>query len=497
MKDREVQALIFAPGFSTAEVITNVSGRGVGMDVVKSNIEKIGGVVEISSQEGSGTKITLKIPLTLAIVPAMIIRSNEDRYAIPQVKVVELVRVEKSSVELLQGQKVYRLRGNILPLLNIKEVLKVSEEENDDEESYNIVVLTSENHLFGLIVDEILDTADIVVKPLARFLKPISIYSGATVLGDGRVAFILDMLGIAQKHFGTRGQSAETSHFDKYQSQADEPEIRDYLLLKVSNSSKHAIPLLVVNRMEEFKTSSIEYSGIQKVVRYRGAVLKIVNLNEVLGYPQAGTQNEVTQIIVVNVGDQTFGIEVDQIIDVLSTRDYFDESVSTHEAISGNLVTQNEIIVVLDAEKIFELTQPKKKELMSFSHTPGRKILLVEDTESIRNKVSQDLEEQGFIVTTAFDGMEGLRKLAENKCDFDLIISDIEMPRMNGYDFAKKVRSIERIRDIPIIAFTTKSNPSELEIAKNAGFTSFLEKAKVKVLPLLISECLKGKRKAA
>lgn len=497
MKDRDVQALIFAPGFSTAEKVTNVSGRGVGMDVVKSNIERIGGLVEISSQEGSGTRITLKIPLTLAIVPAMIIRSNEDRYAIPQVKLVELVRVERKSIELLQGQAVYRLRGNILPLLNLKEILSVSEAENEEEESFNIVVLNSENHLFGMIVDEILDTADIVVKPLARFLKPISIYSGATVLGDGRVAFILDILGIAQKHLGTRGQSAERSHSDKYNSQSNELELREYVLVGISSTTKHAIPLSVVNRMEEFKTSSIEYSGVQRVVRYRGAILKIVNLNEVLGYPQTWAQTELTQIIVVKIEDQTFGIEVDQIIDVLSTRDYFDESVSTHDAISGNLVTQNEIIVVVDVEKIYEMTQTKKKEVLTSISGTGRKILLVEDTESIRNKVCQDLEEQGFEVTTAFDGMEGLKKLAENKCNFDLIISDIEMPRMNGYEFAKKVRTIDRMREIPIIAFTTKNTAADLEVAKKAGFTSFLEKAKVKVLPLLISECLKGKRKAA
>jgi two-component system, chemotaxis family, sensor kinase CheA len=498
MKDRDVHALIFAPGFSTAEKVTNVSGRGVGMDVVKSNIEKIGGLVEISSQEGDGTRITLKIPLTLAIVPAMIIRSNEDRYAIPQVKLVELVRVDKKSIEVLQGKAVYRLRGNILPLLNLKDILAVSNPEDQEEESFNIVVLNSENHLFGMIVDEILDTADIVVKPLARFLKPIAIYSGATVLGDGRVAFILDILGIAQKHLGTRGQSAETSHSDKYNNNGNELELREFVLVGLSSTSKHAIPLSAVNRMEEFKTSSIEFSGIQRVVRYRGSILKIINLNEVLGYPQTWSQNELTQIIVVKVDDQTFGIEVDQIIDVLSTRDYFDESVSTHDAISGNLVTQNEIIVVVDVEKIFDLTQSKKKDvLVSVGGHSGKRILLVEDTDSIRNKVCQDLEEQGFDVTTAFDGMDGLKKLAEHKCNFDLVISDIEMPRMNGFEFATKLRTIDRMKDVPVIAFTTKNSAADLDKAKKAGFTSFLEKAKVKVLPLLISECLKGKRKVA
>jgi two-component system chemotaxis sensor kinase CheA len=493
MKDRDVHALIFAPGFSTAEKVTNVSGRGVGMDVVKSNIERIGGLVEISSEEGSGTRITLKIPLTLAIVPAMIIRSNEDRYAIPQVKLVELVRVEKKSIEMLQGQAIYRLRGNILPLLNLKEVLGVDAESASDE-SINIVVLNSQNHLFGMIVDEILDTADIVVKPLARFLKPISIYSGATVLGDGRVAFILDILGIAQKHLGITGQANEQSRLDKY-DQGHEAELREYVLVGLGSQAKHAIPLSSVSRMEEIKTSSIEYSGSQRVVRYRGSILRIVNLNDVLGYPQMGEVSELTQVIVVKVEDQTFGLEVNQIIDVLSTRDYFDESVSTHAVISGNLVTQSEIIVVIDVEKVMELSQDKKPVIQVSG--VGNRILLVEDTDSVRNKVYQDLTDQGFDIVTAIDGLDGLRKIAEHKGRFDLIISDIEMPKMNGFEFATKVRTIEKFRDTPIIAFTTKNTPKDLEMAKKAGFTTYLEKSKVKVLPLLITECLKTKRRVA
>ena len=494
MKDRDVHALIFAPGFSTAEKVTNVSGRGVGMDVVKSNIEKIGGLVEISSEEGSGTQITLKIPLTLAIVPAMIIRSNEDRFAIPQVKLVELVSVDRKSIEMLQGQGVYRLRGNILPLINLKNILNVAEGE-ETEEALNIVVLNSQNHLFGLVVDEILDTADIVVKPLARFLKPISIYSGATVLGDGRLAFILDILGIAQKHLGTLGKSADRSIAEKY-DQGNQMELREYVLVGLGAQAKHAIPLSVVNRMEEFKTSSIEYSGSQRIVRYRGGILKIVNLNDVLGFPNKTTATELLQIIVVKIEEQTIGIEVDQIIDVLSTRDYFDDSVSTHEAIAGNLVTANEVIVVVDVERICHLTQ-NKKNAPSFDMKSGLKILVVEDTDSIRNKVTQDLEDKGFEVFSAVDGVDGLKKIAEHKGKFDAIVSDIEMPRMNGFEFATKVRTISMMTSIPMIAFTTKNSNDDLAKAKQAGFSSYLEKSKVKVLPLLIQECVKNKRRVA
>jgi two-component system chemotaxis sensor kinase CheA len=496
MSDREVQGLIFAPGFSTAEKVTNVSGRGVGMDVVKSNIEKIGGLVDISSTEGNGTKITLKIPLTLAIVPAMIIRSDNDRFAIPQVKLVELVRVEKASIEFVQGRPIYRLRGNILPLIDLKEVLGTKNDELLNDDAINIVVLNSESHLFGMIVDEILDTADIVVKPLARFLKPISIYSGATVLGDGNVAFIMDVLGIAQKHIGTGTHADNRNVSDKYSEFTNnELELREFVLVSLGSQTKHAIPLSVVSRMEEIKTASIELSGYQRVIRYRGGILKIVSLNEILGYPTNVTEKEITQVIVAKIDDQLFGLEVDQIIDVLSTRDFLDESLSTHDAITGNLVTQSEIIVVVDVEKVYELSQPKKA---IKAVTSGNKILLVEDTDSIRNRVAQGLVESGFDVEVAVDGMDGLRKIAEHKCGFDVIISDIEMPKMNGYEFARKVRSISQLKNVPMIAFTTKSNPEDLKEAKAAGFSTFLEKSKGKLLNLLVNECLtNNKRKSA
>ncbi len=497
MSDREVHNLIFAPGFSTAEKVTNVSGRGVGMDVVKSNIEKIGGMVDISSSEGNGTKITLKIPLTLAIVPAMIIRSDDNRFAIPQVKLVELVRIERSSIEYVQGRPVYRLRGNILPLLCLKEVLGTGKPSELDE-AINIVVLNSDTHLFGMVVDEILDTADIVVKPLARFLKSISIYSGATVLGDGSVAFIMDIVGIAQKHLGLSSIEELKNVTDKYANEFDsEMEEREFVLVGLGSSAKHAIPLSVVNRMEEIKTSSIEMSGNQRVIRYRGGILKLISLNEVLGYETCSEKNEITQVVVINNEDQIFGLEVDQIIDVLTTRDFLDDSVSTHDAIIGNLVTSTEIIVVIDVHKINEMTHTKKilrslPDLNSYAS----KILFVEDTEAIRTKVAKGLIENGYQVEIAVDGVDGLRKIAEHKCNFDLIISDIEMPKMNGYDFVKKIRSIGQLKEIPIIAFTTKNTPADLQQAKAAGFTTFLEKNKGKLLNLLISECIStNKRK--
>ncbi len=493
LSDREVHGLIFAPGFSTAEKVTNVSGRGVGMDVVKSNIERIGGLVDIASQEGKGTKITLKIPLTLAIVPAMVVRSGDDRYAIPQVKLVELVRAEPTEVERVQGRAIYRLRGNILPLVTLKEVLLLDEQPRD--EAMNIVVLNSDGHIFGLVVDEILDTADIVVKPLARFLKPISIYSGATVLGDGSVAFILDVMGICHKYLCDLARSESNSLYAKEAQSAEVAlQPREYVLVGMGSGAKHAIPLTTVSRMEEFKTTQIERSGDERLIRYRGGVLKIISLNEVLGQARAADR-EITQIIVVRTDSYTYGLEVDQIIDVLSTIDPLDQSLETRDVVIGNLVTSSEIIVVVDVERIYEAQIGRQGLSLRDAH---RKVLVVEDTESIRSKLVEELTGEGYQVIAAVDGIEGLRQIAQHKCQFDVIISDIEMPRLNGYDFARKVRSIERMRNIPLIAFTTKNSQEDLRSAKAAGFSTFLEKSKGKLLSLLVSECLtETKRKIA
>jgi CheY-like chemotaxis protein len=190
---------------------------------------------------------------------------------------------------------------------------------------------------------------------------------------------------------------------------------------------------------------------------------------------------------VVKNDDQYMGLEVDQIIDVLSTRDFLDSSLSTHEAIVGNLVTQNEIVVVIDVEKVMDLHRSKKP---VSANSKSKKILFVEDTDSIRGQMSKLLRENGFQVDEAIDGIDGLQKIADAKADFDLIISDIEMPKMNGYELARRIRKITKLRDVPLIAFTTKNSPEEVLEAKDAGFSTYLEKSKGKLLSLLVNECL-------
>lgn len=488
LSERDAFGLIFAPGFSTASVVTNVSGRGVGMDVVKNNIEGIGGLVEIQSQAGKGTTTRLKIPLTLAIVPAMIVRSGDDRFAIPQVKLVELVRVEKSDdnqpIEFLQGKPVFRLRGNILPLITLREVLNIEAAANTDVT--NIVVLNAEGTLVGLIVDEVQDTAEVVVKPLSNFLKSLLLYSGATVLGDGSVALILDIVGIAQKYNFSNESKVKTDGTESGSMIEDQ----EFLLFKIGSPTKHAIPLNLVNRLEEFDRSDIEYSGQQRFVRYRNTALPIISLNKILGYPVDETSSSLP-VIVTQKSGKLFGIEVQEIFDVLNTSSQLEEGFSDRAGIFGNLVTNEELIVVVDTLKILDdvaaslsIAQPGAKVVKNNDLPKGTgKILFAEDTVFFRRHVTAVLERAGYTLTLCENGADAYDVLEKAKPgDFDLILSDIEMPKMNGLQLAQAVRANPVWKSIPMIALTTKFSADHVEEGKRAGFNSYLEKLKPEIL---------------
>ena len=353
MSDKEVCELIFHPGFSTAEKVTNVSGRGVGMDVVKTNVEKIGGTVELTSEAGLGTTTHIKIPLTLAIVPALMIKCRGGIFAIPQVKLVELVRVDQQSenrVELLHGSLVFRLRGELLPLVDLNQVLNIASKENETRTLVNIAVLNADEGQFGLIVDEIQDTADIVVKPINRLLKSLQVYSAATILGDGNVALILDVLGLSK--------IAKLSMEKRKQGLAKDAEAKidliEYLILKVNSPAKHAIPLKSVHRLEEFNVSQIEYSGKRRVIRYRNHVLPVISMNEQLGYEVKKETNESIPIIVVDEAGKKFGLEVNEILDTLSTSAVLESDRSQIPSLVGSLNTEKELIVIVDPREIIK-----------------------------------------------------------------------------------------------------------------------------------------------
>ena len=278
MTERELVDMIWKPGFSCAEKVTHISGRGVGMDVVKTNIERIGGTVDVQSKTGQGCTFKIKIPLTLAIIPALMVTCDGDRYAIPQASLLELVRLEGKDVsqriEMIHNAPVYRLRGNLLPLVYLDRELGVAEKEN--RERLNIVVLRIEKSQFGLVVDKIDDTQEIVVKPLTKQLKGISVFAGATILGDGRVSLILDILGIAQK---ANIVSATQEHLVEKRTQAPRPDLeklQTLLLFKIGDDRRIGIPLSRVARLEKFSSTEVEKAAGCDVVYHRDRILPLL-----------------------------------------------------------------------------------------------------------------------------------------------------------------------------------------------------------------------------
>ncbi|WP_336250069.1 chemotaxis protein CheW [Stomatohabitans albus] len=362
--DRELINLIFHPGFSTAEKVTNVSGRGVGMDVVRTSIESIGGSIEVISELNKGSTMRIKIPLTLAIIPALMVESQGERYAIPQVSLVELVRLEEASkdIEMINGTPVYRLRGRLLPLVYLDELLGTSsdapQQSGNEDGSVNIVVLQAENTNFGLVVETVNDTAEIVVKPLGEVLKEIPVYAGAMVMGDGVVALILDVLGVAQQA-GINSKSDALGEVEEPTSTDKEAE--PLLLFRLGDDphalmGRMAVPLRQVARLEEIDASRIEYASGKPVVQYRGHILPLVWLGETLGLG-ANRQLETVQVIVYERDDNQIGFIVDAISDVVN--EVLDiERPSDILGVRGSAVINGIVTDVLDVDAVIAVEAP-------------------------------------------------------------------------------------------------------------------------------------------
>jgi two-component system, chemotaxis family, sensor kinase CheA len=338
MTDREIVNLVFLPGFSTAEKVTNVSGRGVGMDVVKTHIEKIGGTVDLQSKPGQGVLVRMKIPLTLAIIPALIVTSAGERYAVPQVNLLELVGLDgeqaREGIETIHGAPVYRLRGRLLPLVHLKNALQTAAAAAPGPLSVNsgrvnIVVLEADGRHFGLVVDEINDTEEIVVKPLNKHLKSISVYAGATIMGDGKVALILDVLGLAQCS-SILAEGREHGHGEEAQAAAEGAGGKQKLVLFTGRAgARMAVPLNLLARLENIPGAQVERAGNQWVTQYRGQILPLIRVSHALEERRELPRGEddvlslpttaMLQVLVLENERQPFGLVVNQILDIVES----------------------------------------------------------------------------------------------------------------------------------------------------------------------------------
>ncbi len=469
LSDREALNLIFLPGFSTAQKVTNLSGRGVGMDVVKSHIEKIGGTVDLFSRPGEGATVKIKIPLTLAIIPGLVITSGGERFAIPQISLLELIRIDADAtekhIEYVHGTPVLRRRGSLLPIAYLSQVLELKPAEQ--AEAINIVVLQAEDRQFGLVVDGINDTQEIVVKPLGKQLKGLTLYAGATIMGDGRVALILDVLGIGQGS-GVLAESHEQGRASGQQRGESDIQLQRLLLFRAGSFERLAVPLCLVARLELFPRSTIEHAGGGQVIQYRDRILPLVSLRDVLesGTLDRATQDDPVQVVVFTDGERSVGMVVDQILDIVEGAVTVKQKVG-RKGLLGSAVIDNRVTDFLDLNEIVQAAAESWFQSAGGSAI-GKKALLVEASAFSRGMIRSGLDMAGYGVLEAANVEEAIREL--EKQTVDVVIAALDLPSDGSHALLAAMRRRLEWKKIPVLALSSSATPLQSAAARRAGF---------------------------
>lgn len=551
MSEKEKVALIFLPGLSTAEKVTDVSGRGVGMDVVKTNLKKLGGVVDIDSRLGVGTTIRIKLPLTLAIIPSQIISVGGERYAIPQVNLEELLRIPaaevKERIERVGDAEVVRLRGNLLPLIRLADILGVertyidpaerkgikerremltdrrskespqfedegtgpttdeptgnqTEIHSMDQEpnrrstpdrrykagsALNVVVVSNGAFKYGLVVDELSDSEEIVVKPLGTHLKLCKGYAGATIMGDGHVALILDVAGLAQMARLTSVEGTDRALEVAQEQVKSQEEAQSMLIFRNAVDEQFAVPLGLVERIEKIKRADIEQVGGKSVIQYRGKSLPLIAIEEVANVkPQA--EGEDVLVIVFLLSGKEVGLLATQPVDAIEDFLELDDTTLRQAGIMGSAIIGDHTTLVIDIFDMVETLNPawfEKREAVLSSDGSAATILYAEDSEFFRRQVKGYVEDEGYQVIEAEDGMVAWELLQQHSDKISLVITDIEMPNLDGFGLTEKIKKDERFAHIPVIALTTLAGEEDLARGKAVGIDDYqtkLDKDKVR-----------------
>ncbi len=539
MTDKQIHQFIFKPGFSTADKVTAVSGRGVGMDVVISNIHKIGGTVDLTSKPGRGSEFIIKLPLTLAIMSVLIVRSATETFAIPQIRVSEIIRTDNGQdalrekagfskpktsgdgakdaptdenntsgiyrVETINGAPVLRIRGRLLPLISVAGTLKIarnSAADNDNAESSSgaailepfVVVCEVGSQHIGLLVDQVFHTEEIVVKPIAGIMRNLEVYSGCTILGDGSVIMILDPNGIIKV-------SGEVFHEDEAAQQGEGGDgfvdrIVNFLTFKTWAKAPKAVPLDLVSRLEEIDATTLEWAGTQRVVQYRGHLMRLVTLDPATPFPEEG----ILEVIVFTDEDKVVGLVVEEILDIVKQE--MDVVSPTGEAgLIGSVVIGSVTMDLIDISQCFArahgnwLGKAEAKALGGTKRKPH--ILLVDDSPFFRKFMKPVLSVAGYDVTTAESGIEGLELLRDPARSFDLVVSDIDMPGMTGIEFTAEIRKDELLMMLHVIALSSHTEEDLPGGYKKCGFNAFVTKAERDKLVEMIHALFVGDRAAA
>jgi two-component system, chemotaxis family, sensor kinase CheA len=473
MTEAQIHKFIFAPGFSTAAAVTSVSGRGVGMDVVRTNIDQIGGTIDIKSVAGEGSSVTIKIPLTLAIVSALIVEAGGDRFAIPQLSVVELVRARANSehrIERIKDTAVLRLRNKLLPLMHLKKLLKIDDGSSTDPENGFIVVTQVGSQTFGIVVDGVFHTEEIVVKPMSTKLRHIDMFSGNTILGDGAVIMIIDPNGIAKALGASGNASHEIADENAAQRAASAEQMTSLLVFRAGSDQPKAVPLGLVTRLEEVAAEKMELSNGRWMVQYREQLMPLVQMNGV-NVRTSGSQ----PILVFADDGRSMGLVVDEIIDIVEERLNI-EVAGSSDGILGSAVIKGQATEVIDVGHFLPMAFAdwfSRKEMRP--SLSAQSVLLVDDSAFFRNMLAPVLKAAGYKVRVAPSAQEGLAALRSGQT-FDVVLTDIEMPDMNGFEFAETIRSDAHLASMPIIALSSLVSPAAIERGRQAGFHDYVAK---------------------
>src|SRR5579862_2684917 len=470
--ETEICNYIFAPGFTTAAKVTSISGRGVGMDVVRSNIEQIGGTVDLKSLSGVGVTFTIKIPLTLAIVSALIVEAGGERFAIPQIAVLELVRAGNNGehrIEHIKDAPVLRLRNKLLPLVRLKEVFRLG---TSDNENGFVVVTQVGSQVFGVVVDGVFHTEEIVIKPMSSKLRHIPVFSGTTILGDGSVIMIIDPNGVAQAlgRAAAAAARAENSELQSREEEADEDTV-SLLVFRAGSQQPKAVPLSLVTRLEEIDCRKIEISDGRHLVQYRDQLMPLLQIDAESSLKKEGAQ----PILVFSDQGRSMGLVADEIIDIVEER--LDIEVSSDRpGLLGYAVIKGATTEIIDVahflpqafEDWFRRRDPS-------AARQARSVLLVDDSAFFRDLLAPLIKAAGYRVVTAASAADALAAL-KSDARFDLIVTDIEMPEMDGFALAEAVRAMPAAAEVPIIALATMVSAETVERGRAAGFHDFVAK---------------------
>jgi two-component system, chemotaxis family, sensor kinase CheA len=526
MSDQEKMHLIFLPGLSTAEKVTEVSGRGVGMDVVKTNLARLGGKVDIISEVGQGTLFRIKLPLTLAIIPSLVVSVNDERFAIPQISVVELLRIRaekvKERIEVIGDAEVLVLREELIPIVRFADILGIKrsladpttgeigpdrrerladrrspmldaanggEEADPDAQrqrraadrrqnassDLEIVVVHTGAMKYGLVVEHFHTGEEIVVKPLGRHLKGLPEYAGATIMGDGTVALIIDAAGLAAKaQLSNVVAAARQAEVDATAQKLVEN--RSFLLFYNAPGELCATPLESVVRVEKATHKQIENIGGKRTMQYRGNFLPVVTLSDVARLGSIGEDQDIA-VIVVKIGEREVGLIAAMPVDVIETKVTIDVITHRQTGIAGSTIIREATVLVADIFEIAQTMFPEwnlaRTEEASQSSQSTCQVILAEDSDFFRAQVKRYLESDGFSVLEAEDGEVAWKLLQEHADSVQAIVTDIEMPNLTGLGLATRIRQDARMGRLPILALTSLASDEDIAKGKAAGVDEY------------------------